>query len=467
MLAAQLVLVGVFGPFAIIIGLTVLVALFAYRPLAGLTVYFQVLIYQNSFLSLFLRTGIEKGAFTAVQGFAFAAISGMALVSVWRVYRPAMRHTLVFKLTRCTIIALAVIVAYACYGVVRSSPTSAVIYFRSDAAMLLALIVGLDVGRNWCYRTVGIIFISSFGTAALLAVVEYVAPYTYYTFFDLRGYYNFKLPVDVPEISRSVNQVIASRVMTWFNITGGGNGLSVRLYGPNIEMVSFAYVVAVVGVVAATLGQGILALAVLLFLVSAGVKGPLIMLVLAGALFAICWVIRDWRLALAASLFLLASYVTVGIVHGMASRDFHVIGLLGGVNGFLNMPWGHGLGVGGNLSEEALQGGLDWQTWQHTGADYALESSVGVLLYQMGVAAAAVYVPIIMLLRRGMAQTTWQRVRRHPSAIDVLFIAIACILVNGFFQEEAYSPYALGILTLLGGVAVSCRSGRNLVAVQA
>jgi hypothetical protein len=38
---------------------------------------------------------------------------------------------------------------------------------------------------------------------------------------------------------------------------------------------------------------------------------------------------------------------------------------------------------------------------------------------------------------------------------DVLFLAMAMVVVNGIFQEEAYAPYAAGLLTLLCGIVVA------------
>jgi hypothetical protein len=54
-----------------------------------------------------------------------------------------------------------------------------------------------------------------------------------------------------------------------------------------------------------------------------------------------------------------------------------------------------------------------------------------------------------------------------PKPTDLLFIGIAVALANGFFQEEAYSPYALGLLTLLGGVTASNGKARDAVRVTA
>ena len=327
--------------------------------------------------------------------------------------------------------------------------------------MLLAVLVGLDVGRSWDYRTIATIFLASLGIGLALASAEYWLPDVYYAAIHTRDYIHFRLQEpDEPEISRSVDEIIRARVITWFNITGGAGGaLSVRIAGPNMEPVSYAYVIACGGIVSATLGRSALATAALLLLVFAGVKGPLLMLTLTLAISVLWCATRNGRIVLLVSLVLLVAYVAQGIAIGLSNGDLHVVGLMGGVNGFLKNPWGHGIGVGGNLSADAADG-VDWSTWQKTGADFALESAVGVLIYQMGVAAAAVYVPIVELLRRGFRRreaAMWKArgQRRGPQPSDLLLLGIGVTLANGFFQEEAYSPYALGLLTLFGGVIVA------------
>jgi hypothetical protein len=82
----------------------------------------------------------------------------------------------------------------------------------------------------------------------------------------------------------------------------------------------------------------------------------------------------------------LIAYAVLGIYVGLQIGDYHVIGFMGGWNGFLQAPLGRGLGVGGNLSADFSS--IDWSAAQQAGSvDGAVESAVGVLLYQMGIAA--------------------------------------------------------------------------------
>ena len=467
LLAAQLVLVCALGAPAVLFGLVGMVGLFLYRPLSGVVVYFQLLLYQNLFLSIFSGWGIDSAGFTAVQGLSFGASAGMAAVAVLRIFGAYRRDSGPHRLTRWTCASLVAITLYTAYGMLGAPPVSALTYFRNTSAMLLALCVGLDVGRAWSFRTVLALFVLSLPAGLALSVAEYAVPHAYYTAIHARDYLHFRATEpDLPAIARSVDELISARVVRWFNITAGASDiLSVRISGPNMLAVSYAYIIAAGGVAGTALGSPLVGLLALGLLVFAGVKGPLLLLALTLSIGVLWWQVRDSRVVLLVSLVIFIAYVTQALRIGLAKGDYHVIGFLGGVHGFLKMPWGHGIGVGGNLSATAVEN-LDWQAFQQSGADFALESAVGVLLYQMGVAAVAIYAPVLLLLKQGLAGLSAgaSRLPGSPRLADFVFIGVAVTLANGVFQEEAYSPYILGVLLLFGGVVVAndAASGERL-----
>jgi hypothetical protein len=114
----------------------------------------------------------------------------------------------------------------------------------------------------------------------------------------------------------------------------------------------------------------------------------------------------------------------------------------------VSQPFGRGLGVGGNLSLDMST--IDWSKSQQLGhTDVAVESAVGVLLYQMGVFGAA-----LLAVMAWLALKLWRIYARDKGR---LFIVGACsiltIMANGIFQEEAlFSPLALGMVLGLAGL---------------
>jgi hypothetical protein len=83
--------------------------------------------------------------------------------------------------------------------------------------------------------------------------------------------------------------------------------------------------------------------------------------------------------------------------------------------------------------------------------DGAVESAVGVLLFQMGVAALVplTYYAVIAVI-------VWRRYVRSMLLVQgMVAYGILIMLVNGIFQEEAlFAPLALGILMSLAGLSL-------------
>lgn len=93
---------------------------------------------------------------------------------------------------------------------------------------------------------------------------------------------------------------------------------------------------------------------------------------------------------------------------------------------------------------------IDWSKSQHLGhTDIAVESAVGVLLYQMGVFGAG-----LLALMVWLALKLWRiYVRGRDRLLAVAACSILTILANGIFQEEAlFSPLALGMILGLAGL---------------
>ncbi len=146
-----------------------------------------------------------------------------------------------------------------------------------------------------------------------------------------------------------------------------------------------------------------------------------------------------------------AAYLTLAIRFGIAAGDYHVLGFLGGLHGFLHNPIGHGVGVGGNLSSTVTSTDLGrvWEANQRYGAEVPLESAIGVLLYQMGVASVAVFYMIWTAFSSGFG--------RFRTRLGFVPIAIAVLTFNSVLQEEAFSPYSTGLLGILAGALAAER----------
>jgi hypothetical protein len=215
-----------------------------------------------------------------------------------------------------------------------------------------------------------------------------------------------------------------------------------RLLGPAFNTISFAYLLASLISLLAIHKRGVLALLALPLLIATSAKGPLF-LCLACIFF--YWGAKSARNSLPVKALgvILVFYAVAVFQVGYSSGDYHVIGLVGGMNGFLKNPIGHTLGDGGNLSIPDFSQ-LKWDDFQHAGAtDVAVESSVGVLFFQMGVAALAWFAFYFWV-----AAVAWRLyLETRAPALTFVTSAILVSLANGLFQEEAYfAPFSLAFV---------------------
>lgn len=455
-LTCHVILVLEISPACFAVLMVALLFLHRQNPLAGFVVYLQILLYQNVVISFF-TSKMTAADYTLLSGTSF--IGGLVLVS-----GPALRmlrsrwpfqagHPGIVNTTRAIAIAVAVALAYTAYGAAVAAPTSAAVGFRNATAILFAVVIGLDIGDTWGYRTVATCFLASAGLGILLALLEIADPVWYLTLIHAADFGNLKNSLSVKPHMFSADNLIDTMLSLPFNtdlLSSLMPGLTYRFGGPNMHSISYGYVLAVTELILLSVGQVGLAVPLLLLSLLIGVKGSAILFAATVLLHCIWRTTSSVRLLMLCGTVLSVVYVGYGIWSGQRSGDYHVIGFLGGVNGFLENPLGHGVGVGGNLSLGTLAA-TKWQEYQHSGANVGLESAVGVLIYQMGIGSAAIFAAFVTLLRAGPFGIKW----RKPKATDMLFIGFGIGLVNGVFQEEAYSPYAVGLLALFCGVLVA------------
>jgi hypothetical protein len=229
-----------------------------------------------------------------------------------------------------------------------------------------------------------------------------------------------------------------------------------RLVGPNFHSISYAYVLAFFSVTLFALRHrwyAVLALPVLLVI---GSKGALVFTVLVIAATIVLLRLRGWA-PLWLFVALLVLYAAAGIATGIRTADYHVIGFIGGLKGFLANPIGRGIGVGGNLSID-MATRLDWSRSQSLGhTDVAVESAVGVLLYQMGVFGV-----VVLAVLGWIAAKLWRLyLDTGNRACAAVAFSVLLVAVNGIFQEEAlFAPLAMGMVLALAGLLLGrgCRA---------
>ncbi len=369
------------------------------------------------------------------------------------------------RLMDATTFVLVVIGIYFLIGVM-ANPASAATYLRNiSAPFLLFQIFALVAYRHrvslMAAFLVLAVFALAYGYLEMLAHEELFKMINGDNYIKLRIKQDYDSGLwlrDMHETGRVMRSYLDTLTVDFLNSPWSRDlGLKFyRLLGPNFHPISFAYVLAFFSVVLMALGQWWYLIAALPLVLFIGSKGALAFMLLVSAGLALVRLFRgNWTLYLyTLGLGVLAA---VGIVTGIKAQDYHVIGFIGGLNGFLSNPLGRGIGAGGNLSLGTTT--IDWSQSQHLGhTDIAVESAVGVLLYQVGIFGILILVILGWIVTR-----LWKLYRQTDDRLYAMAaLALITIGVNGIFQEEAlFAPLAFGMLAAYAGLLLG-RGYRNV-----
>lgn len=440
---------------AVCVVLAILVANFA-TAMAPVVIIFSYL-FQNlfvAFVSPALHTVEELNAIRAYN-FLLTAVIWLVLYLGYWIERSHLDPQL-RRLIDVTTVALAVIAVYFCLGAA-SDTMGAIIYLRNIATPFILLQIFALVAYRHRIELLGPLMVMT-GASLLYGYTELFFQSDLYRLTNGESYLMIGIRqfYDAGDFLQKMHETgwvmrsyLDTMVVDLFNtpLLADWKITVSRIVGPNFHSISFAYFLAGIAIVLTATGRWWFALLTLPLIFVIGSKGALVLFaVCIIALFLINYVPASRRLWIYVAV--LCCYAALAIETGIRLEDYHVIGFIGGLRGFVSNPLGHGIGVGGNLSMNAAK--LNWERLQQVGhTDVAVESAVGVLLYQTGIAA---FVLLALLLWIG--RTLWRLYLVSGTPVfAAVGIGILTIVANGIFQEEAlFSPLALGLLAAFAGL---------------
>lgn len=427
-------------------------------------------MFQNLFVSLLSPMITDSETFNFIRGYTF-----LIVVVVWLVLtadflgRPERHGALVQRLVRRGIVLLMVIGAYTVIGLARGNGAGAIIYTRNIVTPILLLHLMLLTGGRTRLGIGRMIFLYAMMLFAC-GWLEMVSRSTWFFLTNGEGYWELNSAglraVGYWEQVLKQTGFVYRDMDDFFRInlfnTHYLEGIEVmRLHGPNIHAISFGYALAFMALYLLASGRPFLAALSIPLLVLASTKGAMVLVFLV----AVGWGatrLLGARIALIGMIGVLVVYAAVMFVSGLQNGDYHIIGLVGGLKGFATNPIGHGIGSGGNLTGSvSLE---EWSKAQNSGAfEGAVESAIGVLLYQMGAAAL-----LVVAYYLDVARLAWRRYARS-GLLHQGFAAfgIMVVVVNGLFQEEAlFSPLALGLTLAFAGLVLGAAERGETRAVR-
>jgi hypothetical protein len=436
--------------------ITLAIACFAGRMLPAFILF--SLLFQNAFIAFMTGLVEDTSTFDTMRALNFVILMtafGSAMLST--ILRPDQYSKEIRGYLRILWLGLGLIVVYLGLGLAVGNGRDAILYFRNLCTPLACFYVALVCGYRFRpallpTAAVFMLTIVLYGYCELFFKTSFLSlfngdKYIYLRMYDelLSGAFQKQME-QTGFVLRGIEDYMT---VPLFNITGAGNDVIriFRLSGPNFHPISYGYAMSILGIWC--MAQGIvwlplLALPVMIFV---GAKGALVLFFMFVLMAIGTKIVRPRQLVLP-FLAVLCLYIVATTVLGIRSQDFHVLGLMSGFKEFLGNPFGRGLGSGGIVSSQGQT--VDWQAAQASGAtNVPVESTVGVLLYQMGIGAFAVFGMVLALARR-----CWAYFLRLRSQLFLFgFVSTCVITANAFFQEEAYfAPLSLGLcLLLLGG----------------
>jgi hypothetical protein len=442
---------------AICLILGTLVANFAAPMLPPILVFSY--LFQNLFVSLASPQIVQLSDFNAIRGYNFLLTATAWLVIIIHYWTGRASFDGKFRtVMNVSFWALGLIGLYFVIGL-QSNLMSAVIYLRNIVVPLMLFNIFAVVGLRFkltihtaflamAYALVAYCYAELFFQEPLLKLVngDVYLRLGFQEWHDAGVW--VKQMQDTGRVARSDLDALETGFLNTPFLADLGIKLT-RLQGPNFQSVSCAYAIGFFSLILAGTGGFVYWLLSLPLLFIIGSKGALAMVLFAMTGFAASRLVGGrwlfWPYVAS-----LVGYAVAGIMIGMQAGDFHVIGFLAGFDEFLRNPLGHGLGVGGNLSvNHAL---IDWGRSQQLGhTDAPVESAVGVMLSQMGLAGVAVLACVAWIGWRAWALY----LQVHDSLLGIAALALMIVLFNGIFQESAlFSPLALGLIMALTGLMV-------------
>lgn len=448
---------GVAATFAM--SLAVATVLPASAPIILITSF----LYQNMVVAWFTPFILDNNAFDALRGANFvvlvATYGAFFAASLQVRVRPftQLRPWLLFS------IALAGVVGfYLALGAVHGTPKDAIIYFRNTItpiacfhiAVVAASLYRVELRKTLLWLGAGAIL---YGYCELTFQLGFLGLFHGDQYVERA----IRRQIETGEWEKTMRETgfvitgLKDVMLTNFFNLPLFNGIFPQVFrigGPNFHPISYAYALAVLSTWLLFRGRWVLPLAALPLLLVVGSKGAMVMLLIAIAARVSLPVVGP-RLTMLAVVCVSVLWVTVAIGYGSTHGDYHVLGMIAGVKGFMHNPFGQGLGIGGNLSSTTLH--VNWERAQATGATaMPMESAIGVMLYQMGLGSI-----VFFGFLAAIATTAYKLlIRTGNTEFLFAFVAVVVITANAVLQEEAfYSPLALGFCMLIIGTSFGSR----------
>ncbi|WP_211014455.1 hypothetical protein [Maribacter sp. MMG018] len=397
--------------------------------------FIQAIFFQNTFIAFFSGVIGSNTEFKVLHGINFLLPS---LLAVFIFKNSSMFISKSFYLRTIGVILLLII--YFVFGMMNYGVMNSVVYLRLYVAPILYLLAGIYFSNRLELPFLNNNMKGLFIICVIITALQFLFPLIVSFFLNDLSYFGIKVGVDNWEELLAFYRKKRLFNISWFDVKLARIGSLIK------SIISLGYFLSILGVYFFwPYKKGRLFLIFILMVLSVNSKGAFLVIFFSMLLYFLMY-----RINLSKNLaFMIYFIINVLLVYlGIYSRNEHIVGFFSGIEYLPTI--GNGLGFGGNLSSSLVSNysgsplpDLGYWTRFQNGS----ESVFGVLFSSLGIMSLFYiyyFADTIKKLFRLFDSSTVQ--------VNILKILTIVLFVQGIYQEEAFSPYAFGLVMFLVGL---------------
>ena len=422
---------------------TVLLTFSRYK-IALVGFYCWVVFFQNALIAYTSGFVAQQLTFDVLHGTNFLITIILFGVTCIRRLKTRLRS----KLFYWTLAALLILLVYTSFGFFFFGMKNSVAYLRLFSMIFMMFWIGqyfATIVPEYDFR---IILKTIFFLTLISILGQFLFPRLWISLMNDVSYYSLKVGANSYE--EVVNQLYSN---TYFNLPSFGKGM--RAPGFIKSFISSAYFIICLAIALFWKEKPSYVLFTFLVMVACvASKGAFLCFIFFVILF---YSTKKFNLNLLTALFLLLFLWVPIVIYGYYTYNEHLIGFVSGTGYILSL--GNGLGFSGNLSDTMLTSfngppllELGYWTRFYNGS----ESALGVLFSSLGIFSILYLFYLIKLLL-----STYSGLKKVNN--DYLAILSIVMLFQGIFQEEAFSPYAFGLVIFITGYYTPIKANNDTI----
>ncbi|SIQ04364.1 hypothetical protein [Maribacter ulvicola] len=406
-----------------------------FYPKLFFSFFIQIIFFQNSFIAFFSGYIESTTHFKILHGINYA-VPVLLTVLVFKNNTHYFYKNFYYK----SLVLLVLLLLYTLFGAYHFGLLNSIVYLRLFSTPLILFLAGIYFARTTNIKFMNNSLFCIFFICALVTLLQFLFPF-YLSFIlndldyfelkknilswdDLMAYYRSK-----PLFNLSWMQIklvrIGSLIKSFISLGYFLTILGIYFYWPKKKLYFF--------------------LIVILTLISVNSKGALVF-----AFFTVFMYYLLYRTNLSNGLSMVLYGISnlLFILIGLNSQNEHILGFFHGLNYLFTL--GNGLGFGGNLSNSLVADYMGTplkDLGYYTRFQNGSESVFGVLFASLGI-FSIYYLYFFFNFYKRISQ----KFGGLNARFNVLKILTIILFIQGIYQEEAFSPYAFGLVMFLVGV---------------